>query len=983
MKKRLLAWLLAVALVVGVLPAVALADTTGEEPAADSGAESSGSVVLNTDGTVKIGETTYNLCLGQGTQREDGSLGYWLDYVDRGFIPGEGDAVNQFNYYLFLMYRNESNKLVEATETEYGRFWNACAVTANVTIGEQTDAVSEIGTADDGYHKYIPVSVTGAQTGTVSAAIGYQNSADTVCTINAPFQFTAATKLTLDADSNFYPISISDAQSDESYFYYIDLGEKQTVTVSGALANDPIGRLVLAQTAEGTDESMLWWRWNGDSSVNQVTRTITTDTILLRVTASDTETITGTVTVSAAQSGDNTQSGSGDQSGGGNQPVVPEAPALPDGVPTVNFYDSQTRDLNDRLTHVYWRNLQEGEGEYRTLWYVTETGFAMDEQAAITVTVDDEAYTPVWVERSSGNFDLKILLHQPERGRMGYIPYNVIVSKDGTEISGIQVDYMLEGVNQVVDGLTISFAQVSESGAVRVDKNVIGGQGNVKSNGNYGYRTNAMLVAAYRNDEGGWTVDQDVTNSLRVEEWKIVNINGDPSTFSWSNNGYVDTLTDVSVSSIPLYVKPGSVAQSMVEAKVIGTINGLEFSTTITGGLYVYFLAGGTYDCSEYDTVEELNAFLQSLAEDVNVDTVQGTMYTIKLADTTYTGTIVLPEEFQGFNTLNLHGATGGDKKTVIQGGIDLNTAWVEHMRDIHFVAGDTSASERTRALYGGGTRRMVSCSFYGYDIAVDASNGLINAFEGNVFVNNEVAVLVDLEDVVPTAMYRNLSTDEWGHNTFINNTTAVQILSLHEKVSAFYFRIYDSNFINNGTDIDARCGGNLYMYRNYFGQYAQVEGIRPTPGKPGDGKHNGWDDLRLDVLLEANTKDEVDTILIYATAKVTVNDTTNVFTNPRWMFPVLGWWGFNIPVNDPFFGQVVTPVNALMTLAAEGETEEDYVNVLVADWDNKTVILNEESTNLLLDASAFETGGEKEIGVLNEDEETLGTWVFDEEEGA
>lgn len=982
MKKRFLAGLLAVVLVVGVLPAVALAETTEEEAVAGSETEGSGSVVLNTDGTVTIGETTYKLCLGQGTQKEDGSLVYWLDPVNRGIIPGETDPVNEFRFYLFLRDPRDPDN-ADASEAVYKQFWASCSITdVAVTVNGQSDTtgvtLGEIGTFSDGYHKYIPVSVSGERGGAVSVTLKHTN--ETSYTLTNRFLYTVASELTSETDTTSYSVSVENAVKNQSYFYYIDLGETRTVTVSGALSGDPVGRLVLAQTAEGTGESDLWQHFSG-SEVKTFNQTVTTEKLLLRVVNNDGGSISGVVTVADVQSGDNTQSG------GGNQPVVPEAPALPDGVSTANFYDSQTCDLNNRLTHAYLKCLQEGEGDYRAIYYVTANGFTAEERENVTVFADaninisDDLIASAWIERADGNYDLKILLSQldyvdPPVVYRGF-PYNVVVSQNGEPISAIQVGYQLNGTTQSIEGLTIGFAQISESGAVTVNLNVLG-QGNYKYNGSYGYRTNATLVAAARNDEGGWTVNEDVTASLQVTEWKIVNINGDPETFSWSSGGYVDTLTDVSARSIPLYVKPGSVAQSMVEAKVTGTIGGETFTTTITGGLYVYFLAGGTFDCSEYDTVEELNAFLQALADSVDPDTVQGTIYKLKLADATYEGTIILPDEFQDYNILHLHGAERG--KTVIKGGIDLNTARVEELKYIHFVADDriSSDDQLTRALYGSGIRTMANCSFYGYDIAVDSSDGVINAKGGNVFVNNEMAVLVDLIDAVPNDKMHNLSADEWFDNTFINNTTAVQILSLHEKVSQFYFRISNSNFINNGTDIDARCGGNLYMYRNYFGQYIEVEGIRPIPGKPGEGKHNGRDELRLDDLLDANTKKELDKILVYATATATVNDTTNVFTNPRWLFPVLGWWGFNIPFNDSSFSQTVTPADALMTLADEGGVEEDYVNVMVADWEDGTVILNEEADSLRLDASAFESEGEKQIGVLDEDEETLGTWNFD-----
>lgn len=969
MKRRFFALLLTLALAVGLLPVTATAE---EETAA----------IDSNNKTVTIDGTAYKMSLGQGTQNQDGTLQYWLDKVDRGFIT---EGTNEFRYYLFL--RDSGG--TEATKEVYTTFWSECEVTSSVyQINNDCAPVSIVDYGDE-YHKYFPVSVTGAQSGTLSITI--KDSADSSCTLSQTFQYTQATELT--SDNGTYTISISDAVAKQSYFYYIDLGTSKKVSVSGALTDVSTGRLALAQKAEGEGEASLWQCFSEGNSANTATQTVTTDKLLLRVVSNAGGTVSGVVTVEEVTSGGGNQSG-GENEGGnqGNSFVVPELPAA-----TSDFYDSQTRDLNDSLSHVYRRCLQEGSGDYRAIYYVTENGFTAEEKATVTVSAEaaitpsDDIISYSWLEREDGKYDLKILLSQLDYNNppavMYGLPYNVIVKKGEKPISAIRVDTKLEGRNQTVDGVMISFAHISESGAVEIDTDILGGQGNHKYNGDYEYRTNATLVAATGNYTDGWTLDETVTSSLKITSLKIVNINGDPETFSWSPESYVSTLSDVSSQSIPLYVKAGKVAQSMVEATVTGKINGESFETTVTGGLWVYFLNGASVQRPENDTVEALNEFLETLADSVDPNAVSGNIYKVYLADTTYTGTIVLPEEFQDWNILHLYGASGAGKKTIVQGGIDLNTARVENLEDIHFVAAE-GGSELTRALYGSAVRTMSNCSFYGYDVAADSSAGVINAKGGNVFVNNDIAILIDLKEVSPG---HNLTADEWFDNTFINNSIAVKILSLNKTIRQFYFRITNSNFINNGTDFYASCGGTLYMYNNYYGQYKLVDNSRPTPGKYHADRNNGQAHLHLEDLLNATTLTAIAGILDigeedagrFVSAKVTASDDTTVITNSRWKYPVKRWWGHkNVLIEGIFFPGADRSSDGGISAQAE---ETEYVNIPVIDPKQKTRIINDESADLLIDGSVFDAADANNdaiqmevVELVDSAEVTVGTWNFD-----
>lgn len=52
----------------------------------------------------------------------------------------------------------------------------------------------------------------------------------------------------------------------------------------------------------------------------------------------------------------------------------------------------------------------------------------------------------------------------------------------------------------------------------------------------------------------------------------------------------------------------------------------------------------------------------------------------------------------------------------------------------------------------------------------------------------------------------------------FVGCNTAVKILSLNNGTSAYLWRIFNCDFLGNGTDLDVQASGRFYLYRNYFG---------------------------------------------------------------------------------------------------------------------------------------------------------------------
>ena len=648
----------------------------------------------------------------------------------------------------------------------------------------------------------------------------------------------------------------------------------------------------------------------------------------------------------------------GNQSGGGG---------MQQDLPDFGFYSANDRTGKDYLPDIV---LTGGESDLTKVWFIGKNSLKNNDADIITVFAGgtDITSTNVTVvdERT-----LEITIPTDLVTSM----YSIEVKRNGDNLFGIRVTLSIGGGNNTQQNYAvykgdyvIGFARDNANGQITTIHENAGhlwshGTSPEFADGKYIKAIDIKIAAATKTTENGntvYTVDQDVTATLKIVELQLETVFGDEAVYSLSDKEVVKTLTPSGNSAI-LYEKNGYAGVTKIYAKISGTANGEPFEAEICTSYFIGLTNIGSSTRPADDTVEKLNAYLVALASEIGT---QGVLQTINLAATTYTGTIVIPESLKAPNAcLHIFGASGRGQKTVVEGSIDLNGAHIEEMGHIHFRAAE---GQTTPALYGSDILKLHSCSFYDYDVALNSKEGLLNIYQ-NVFVNNGVAARVELEKVD-----NKLSSADWRNNTFINNETAVQIISLCGRISPYFFRVYDSNFINNGTDIDAQCGGTLYMYRNYFGRYKEVDGHRPHPGKHHDDRHNGRDHLRLDELLNARTESKLNSILEYARAKVSTKNGTQVIANPRRMHPVKNWWGHGLLVSDTFFGPLQGN-NAVMMLDAELE----YTDTMIADWESETVILNEEASALTLDAAAFDRDGQKEIGVVDENETTIGTWNF------
>lgn len=119
------------------------------------------------------------------------------------------------------------------------------------------------------------------------------------------------------------------------------------------------------------------------------------------------------------------------------------------------------------------------------------------------------------------------------------------------------------------------------------------------------------------------------------------------------------------------------------------------------------------------------------------------------------------------------------------------------------------------------------NCSFTGFDYGVRSTNkGYACAQFANSFKNCKVGYLLDCGG--KTGGSANAVT---GNSTFENCGTAIEIRSLPNYISAYKYRIYECNFIGNGTDIKSGLSARLYCYRNYFGAYSG-ENILARPSR-------------------------------------------------------------------------------------------------------------------------------------------------------
>ena len=448
-------------------------------------------------------------------------------------------------------------------------------------------------------------------------------------------------------------------------------------------------------------------------------------------------------------------------------------------------------------------------------------------------------------------------------------------------------------------------------------------------------------------EEGGvyYELDKSSAVKLKVNRYYIETYYGKcegfEQTFSFAPDRLVTSVENPGSGGVTLYVKPGYDAVAMVYADVTITAGGESWDATVGFGQQIGRVERVSVTRPEGDTVEALNAYLAEIAQSIDEET----RYDITLAPGRYEGTIVLPKDFgvSGgmFGEINL---IGSSSRTVLE-SVDLNGG-VLFLQGVDFVSGGQES-----ALYNGFAHAQ-RCSFTGYEIALDATASTIAA-SFCVFAGNGTAFRLKLEQG-----FMSSSSSSWAYNTFIDNGTAMQFISFNDIVTPYFFRIRESNFIDNDTDFDLQCPATLYFHSNYFGQ----RGSRASEDTAA---------FYAEFYSAMNGGGNLNNLVKKTTPSVRYADRSEskVVTNPRWHNPceLVGVSFSTLPGG----GSASSGDGAAAFAAGE--------NYLTIDWDFPTDIPEEDAVELMISAEAFAeaTEADRVINIVDENGNVVASWNF------
>lgn len=615
----------------------------------------------------------------------------------------------------------------------------------------------------------------------------------------------------------------------------------------------------------------------------------------------------------------------------------------------IKFYTTETPDEASRVTRdspaSYYSLKTTG-----TLWAVSDTGF---DAGQLNIWVRGQRWSDY--EVSADNSKIRIFnLPNPENGSYSVNINNGADSAsveiyDGMQGNGIEIEHNGEDY-------LIGFSFEDEGGVVTIDdgswnfKTSVTGEEN-PDNGRFEFRDMEVIAGRRERDENGteYYVIDGVCRPV-VRSAVITPVYGDgvdyENAFSFSPDKGDAVLSigegQINNNTVTVYAKSGYDCSALLTATVDVYIGGSLVTTgKVTSKITLSRIYGVDLTRPEGDTVAALNAALAAEVEKLP-EGEQG-IINIVLADGEYEGEIVIPESLAGRGNYEIHMRPADGERTTIAGGIDLNGAQAV-ISDVDFIAPESSSGE-TCAIQDGFCDPW-GCTFQGYDVALYATSGTMCP-QYCVFADNGVAMLVDIENA------RDQNRNSMVGNTFINNNTAVGVLSLSDFVSPYYFRITDSNFVDNEVAFDVDVPGTLYLYRNYYG----VSTVNMSSAQ----------------IFEAiRSRNQLFNGILFSAPHVEAGAGTTVVTNPRWYFPY-----FERDMVYPTLPAASSSGSSGSGgAAALAETGEQYENYLTIDWSQPTVIINTED-GLTIDASAFaeETDAPKIITVVNEQGETVAVW--------
>ena len=615
----------------------------------------------------------------------------------------------------------------------------------------------------------------------------------------------------------------------------------------------------------------------------------------------------------------------------------------------IKFYTTETPDEASRVTRdspaSYYSLKTTG-----TLWAVSDSGF---DTGRLNIWVRGQRWSDY--EVSADNSKIRIFnLPDPENGSYSVNINNGADSAsveiyDGMQGNGIEIEHNGEDY-------LIGFSFEDEGGVVTIDdgswnfKTSVTGEEN-PDNGRFEFRDMEVIAGRRERDENGteYYVIDGVCRPV-VRSAVITPVYGDgvdyENAFSFSPDKGDAVLSigegQINNNTVTVYAKSGYDCSALLTATVDVYIGGSLVTTgKVTSKITLSRIYGADMIRPEGDTVEALNADLAAKVE--NLPEGEQGIINIVLADGEYVGEIVVPESLSERGNYEIHMRPADGERTTIAGGIDLNGAQAV-ISDVDFIAPESSSGE-TCAIQDGFCDPW-GCTFQGYDVALYATSGTMCP-QYCVFADNGVAMLVDIENA------RDQNRNSMVGNTFINNNTSVGVLSLSNFVSPYYFRITDSNFVDNEVAFDVDVPGTLYLYRNYYG----VSTVNMSSAQ----------------IFEAiRSRNQLFNGILFSTPHVEAGDRTTVVTNPRWYFPY-----FERDMVYPTLPAASSSGSSGSGgAAALAETGEQYENYLTIDWSQPTVIINTED-GLTIDASAFaeETDAPKIITVVNEQGETVAVW--------
>ena len=189
----------------------------------------------------------------------------------------------------------------------------------------------------------------------------------------------------------------------------------------------------------------------------------------------------------------------------------------------------------------------------------------------------------------------------------------------------------------------------------------------------------------------------------------------------------------------------------------------------------------------------------------------------IYMPEGTFSGYITVPDTLDDLEIV-IFGApkdNRGRPTTKIQGGVQAE-GFAVNVMDITFLGansgeegGPWTDGTPNIALSGGGFIRANNCRFEGYDIAM-CGRGALKFGNGNVFVENEIAVLLDAEE-------ERHAITSLKNSVFLLNGTALVLEQVPDSFAMSDLDLSGCCFVDNELDIRNKLQRNLYLPGCYF----------------------------------------------------------------------------------------------------------------------------------------------------------------------